>query len=695
MLESTMVKPSVSGLTLALGVCCFSAVASATEFTITLRNTTSSAAGNAQTWSTGLLTTTELMTVGSAPTETSPHYPTYQFISAVCNNGTDDGNVPLLAMRKGITLEPAANANGWTIPSLGPGTSYTVTINATTPQRLYYIARVDTFTDDFVSIREVGQPNTLSAPLFDSAGLPVAPVRFDLGGYDVATSTQGDGTGVDCSAVCPPPATGCWVAPGNGTPGGGTLPAQPTPLAMTNPWNYTTSGLTTDGLALGDITGSTAKELVFVAEAGKYTSTYDPKARGRAYILSNLTGASPTATFFAAATDGHDFMGLPLIENLTSTSIPPAATGEHYVVPEYVSLTPAPGAAVYARGAAGPLYTSTGHGYPGFWNMGASTGNVRSDVAGNQLIIPTWTGDLMVLNKGTGAQLNAYDFFASETGENLYGHVAVGDVLGNGGQQIVAVGAATGRAYVLTAGATGAPSAGFTVNWRSTAPGGLYAFGSGPAISNLDLKLVGQRGRIDIIVAGAGSNRVYAYDPTYDPTGGCKYQWTVPGATDFAWTSPVVADVDGDGREEILVLSSNAILAVLKVPDRPKSGCATGTVAWTHVVGNGGSAWFTPALADLVGTSAIDVVVANYNTVEVIDVQARQVAFRFNDPSANFFPSAVIERRVSGTTSPAASIYVSSWANGKVYRLTTPSTANVPVADWPTFMGNNQRTGAR
>ena len=78
----------------------------------------------------------------------------------------------------------------------------------------------------------------------------------------------------------------------------------------------------------------------------------------------------------------------------------------------------------------------------------------------------------------------------------------------------------------------------------------------------------------------------------------------------------------------------------------------------------------------------------------VLDASLQQVAFRHSDPTATFYPSAVVEGR-TGTDTTTAAIYVSGWSNGKVYRLTTPSTSPVPGTDWPTFMGSNARTGNR
>jgi hypothetical protein len=109
-------------------------------------------------------------------------------------------------------------------------------------------------------------------------------------------------------------------------------------------------------------------------------------------------------------------------------------------------------------------------------------------------------------------------------------------------------------------------------------------------------------------------------------------------------------------------------------------------------IGMGGRAWFTPALANLYGGPALEVVVASHTSLEVHNIQNGGMMSAV-DSTASFYPSAVIEPRTGGSTSPAAQIYVSGWVNGKVYRYNTPNSSSVPANTWSTFMGNNQRTG--
>jgi len=129
------------------------------------------------------------------------------------------------------------------------------------------------------------------------------------------------------------------------------------------------------------------------------------------------------------------------------------------------------------------------------------------------------------------------------------------------------------------------------------------------------------------------------------------------------------------------------------VPALNRNACTEGTVAWTYEVGNGGPAWFTPALANLTGGSGLDIVVANYQTLEVLDFGIKGPVWRHSERTAQFFPSAIIDR---GTTNAPASIFVPGWNDGKVYQFTTPKGSTMPAAAvWPTFMGANTRVGAK
>jgi hypothetical protein len=549
------------------------------------------------------------------------------------------GSTDEAALIEAAGLQPGVEA--WVpFSSLAPGASASVVIAASPSQKLSYLSRGTG--GQLVLMHPAGNAADLGVPLFDGDGLPVAALAFELARYGASTT-------IAFSAA---------------------LPSQPAPSQLALAWSVAQpASYSTDGLALGDVHSAAGNELVALLEGGLVP--------GRAMVLSASSGEM-LATLDNPA--GNDFMGFPMVENLDRAGL------SEYLVPEFADGS----GSVYARrGDGSPVWSSTGYHYAGFWNMGPTAGDVRRDeeFPGNELVVADFGGMIRVLRENDGAVLNEYDLYAATAGDNVYGHATVANVHANPGNEIVVVGGRTGRVYVLGASTVGLAPQSLDLLYTSDAPlGGGYAYGGGAAVADLD-----GDGKVEMIVATASASGVYAYS-TYTGSSACKYKWSAPGGSEYAWTSPVVGDIDGDGKPEIIVFSSDSVLSVLKVPAYTGS-CTEGTVAWRYTVGNGGPAWFTPALADVTGSAGLDIVVANYTTLEVLDVGQRAPVWRYNDASAMFYPSAVIDRGVAG--GPAAGIYVPGWANAKISKLTTPVGAKLPPVAWPTFMGANSRSGSR
>ena len=676
--------------------------ARAATFVITIKNTST------EYMAPGVFTLSPLLSVGPAPNPGTKQFASYEYAridcdepDSLCPNGSDFwcwfANETTLLARWGLTKgvnawvpTPPSLLPQFNVPVFDPGDSATVVITAQPGQKLSYISKAgdfNTYIDQIVMMHASGNAADLTVPLFDANGLPLPSITFDIGGYTVSSSSPTNGTAAQCNNYCPGPTgqtTGCYVALGSAATGS-LLPAQPTAPQLATGWSWSApSGYTADGMAFGELVSSSSGNEILVELEGE-DGVGNTKGVGRASVLSSSSGSQLNS--FDGLVAGNDFMGFPMIENLDQT-------GEYeYLVSEFGQSTPAPGAAVYARSGSSTTatWTSTGYGFPGFWNMGPTAADVRTDGSnsGNEVVIADYNGDVVVLKRDTAATLNTYNLF-SATGDHIYGHAAVGNVHNNTGNEIVVVGANTGKVYVLGAN-TGTGTQPLSLLYTSDAPlDGGYAFGSGPAIADLD-----KDGKAEIIVATGGAGGVYAYS-AFSGSTACKYKWSNPGGFDYSWSSPVVGDVDGDGdgKPEIVVFSSDSVMSVLKVPTAG-SGCTEGTVAWKYTVGNGGAAWFTPALADLVNDTknpALEIVVANYHTLEVLDYAKQGPILRYNDNSAEFYPSALVE---SGSAN--ANIYVSGWSNGKVTKLSTPSASpfmSPPVA-WPTFMGANSRSGSR
>ncbi|MCU1278254.1 MAG: Repeat domain in Vibrio, Colwellia, Bradyrhizobium and Shewanella, partial [bacterium] len=491
--------------------------AQAATFAVTIKNTSS------QTLAPGVVTLSPLLDVGAAPAAGSPKFATCEYAKL----GSSVADEAALLARWGLH----AGVDAW-VPahSLAPGASATLVITATPTQKLSYLTR--SADAQLVMMHAVGNAANLSVPLFDADGLPLSAIAFDLGGYDVSSTSVALGSAAT----------------------GALLPSQPAPTQLSLAWTFAApAGYETDGVALGDVDAHGGNELVVSMEGASSAAGV-----GRSVVLAAGSGAT-LSQFDGLA--GNDFMGVPMIENLDLVGY------SEYLVSEFAAARPAPGAAVYARGgdSTSALWTSTGYGYAGFWNMGPTAADVRRDAAnpGKEVIIADYDGDVVVLKRDTAATLNQFNLYAA-TGDHPYGHAAVANVHVAAGNEIVVVGANTGRVYVLGAPAVvegSNASQPLTLLYTSDAPlNGGYAFGAGPAIADLD-----GDAKNEIIVATAGQGAVYAYRTSVGG-GACKYKWSMPGGFDDGWTSPVVGDVDGDGKPEIIVVSSDSVLSVLEVP---------------------------------------------------------------------------------------------------------------------------------
>ncbi len=787
-LHSTSNVLARARLLIAVAVLGLGGAAQAVPFAITITNT---GTNTAYPWSTGLLTLSPVIALGLTPQPGTPAYNTYVYANAHCNkldafcSGTciDNGLATVLAARLGLTL----GQNAWVVPALSTGATATVTIDAPAGSRLSYIAWVNNTSvfDDFVSMHPANDVNTLSVPLFDAAGNPLASVPFAIGGYDVNSVSATNGGGATCAQECPPPASACYVAPGNASvtnypnqpaagatftvttagpattttaqvtytltyrntttaqarsatltytaplgvtitsaPGGtiagskvtwslgnlaaGSAAASKTVVvtlsfggttyhsasvgytnsagkavnvtsntvattfstpALATDWIFTDpAGHATDGLAVADFSATAGSEVLVVAPARGLSGP------GRTFVLRSDTGLEVGQ--FSPGT-GRNAMGLPLAEDLVAGGTLEYLFGE--------PLPAASNGALYARlGDTTAKWTSVPYGYAAYWNMGPSSANAVSAVAGNEVLEVDWDGDVKVLRGDTGAPLGSYNTWTA-SGDHAFGHGALADVDGDGTLEAVVAGYAKGTVTVLNAevGPT------MTVQWTSAGLRSLSGdapYGSGPAIGDID-----GDGKPEIVVATTGTTGdVYAFDPAMPTGSACEHRFRTGGGTTYS--SPVIGDVDGSGTKSIVVMSSRtAVLSVLKAGT---TGCAApgGTVVWQHTLKAGDYSSFTPLLYDVNGDGVLDVIAASNTHLELIDVRARTVLASFDDPTAAFMPSGAVAN--ADPASAVRELYVTGWKNSKVYRLRLPPMA-ISTTDWPTFMGGNARTGAR
>jgi hypothetical protein len=439
-------------------------------------------------------------------------------------------------------------------------------------------------------------------------------------------------------------------------------------VLMTPAWTFTDPQLrTTDGLAVGNLVGNNSSDLELLVLA----PTRGASGPGRAIVLNVDTGSELSS--FSPGT-GRNVMGFPLVEQLT---------GNNNSALEYVFGEPLPlaqDAGVYARnGNSSGLWTSLPWGYSAQWNMGPSSANV-TNVAGVEVTIADWEGNVRLLTAGSGEVQASYNTWVSDQ-DHLYGHAALGDVDADGTLETVLGGYVQGVVVVLN-------SNNLTRQWKSASLKALYGdslYASGPAIANID-----GDARAEIVVATYGTTSdIYAFDVSNPSGSTCEHRFD-PGGM-FLNTSPVIGDVDGSGTKSIVAVSSST--GVLSVMKSGTPGCASpgGRIVWQHTIKPEIST-FTPMLFDVNGDGVLDVIAATKTRLQVIDVLNRRVLLTFEDPTATFSPSGVIVN--ADKASAARELYVTGWRNSKVYRFNLPAVAD-STTDWPTFMGNNARTGGR
>ncbi|HEY3131633.1 MAG TPA: FG-GAP-like repeat-containing protein [Acidobacteriota bacterium] len=188
--------------------------------------------------------------------------------------------------------------------------------------------------------------------------------------------------------------------------------------------------------------------------------------------------------------------------------------------------------------------------------------------------------------------------------------IAVGKVLGPAGPMVTVV-ADTGGMLHAFRGDTGAELSGFPknlLNHPSGPPGGVFRADQNDLVnSTAALVDINGDGKLEIFI-GSGDGYVYGFDSLGNTLPGWP-QSTGAAAGDGnygVFSSPCVADLDGDGVYEVIVGAFSHLIYVWNAnTGAPKSG-------WPF--DNTDTVWSSPAVADLNGDGKLEIVIGGDST---------------------------------------------------------------------------------
>jgi hypothetical protein len=300
-------------------------------------------------------------------------------------------------------------------------------------------------------------------------------------------------------------------------------------------------------------------------------------------------------------------------------------------------------------------------------NGGPSVADLNED-GYDDLVISTYGGKV-IFKPGNNAAGWTYDLFANHA-DWLFGTAAIGDLFNDGHQQIVVGGAGKGSLYIISR--TGVLSAVSLPQFDAATQKGWFFYGSGPALGNLDtdanleVAAILDYSSLDASLPGPRLV-VYELTPTSATITGSI---VLPATTSF--TTPVIGDITGDGKPEIVLLDNKGTVRVYNYTGGNLVALGSGLSVDT-------ASWSSPALYDIDGDGDLEIAATGAAGAYLVASNASGAltkSYTWSAASANVFPQPIIVD-ADGDTEPE--MFTGSWSPARVVAIDLPFS---PATAW-------------
>ncbi len=300
--------------------------------------------------------------------------------------------------------------------------------------------------------------------------------------------------------------------------------------------------------------------------------------------------------------------------------------------------------------------------YPGASNSGPAAADLNDDGA-QDFIFVSWGGEVVAADGPTGEVLWSADVW-TDYDELISSCPVLGDLDGDGDLELVFGGYRQGGLYVLDA-ATG------ELAWREPSlvdRFSNYFYASSPLLVDLD-----GDDRQEVVVALHGPEPAVL---AFGSDGALRWRLPLPGHQ-LVYTNPTAADLDGDGAIEIEVVDGQGQLLVIEAD-----------ASATHSVSLGGESWMPSSFLSVTSTGAVRLLASSLDTLRVIDGKNLTTVDQYDMVGSGFLPQPLVaDLDLDGRDD----ILVGGWDSQRVVALTRNGEPG--MVRWPSLGGSSWHSG--